>query len=434
MKKGVIAVIILLALLVIVSPGLIGKLAEQQVDENLNRAVDHSAELVVTSDGFKRGWFSSEGEHRITIGEGGLREALANVSGGDADLPVLVISTRMDHGLIPVTSMSREKGSLAPGLGNAVSTMRVEFGDGETFDVPGTLFSKVALNGDLVSQYLLEEGSQDTGEGTLSWKEATIDVTADASTKGYAFDGTIGGVTMSGDGSVMTVGPITMKGDQEPSEFGFFIGDVNIEMDSVGVTAGGVSAVDMKGMKISGKTDLDDDRALSDFSMSLDSVQVPSFGEVAVLLRGDSSANAEALGKLITALEQMSDAADPMQTMGSVQAQAKDLFAGGFDLNLPQFDVSLPMGKVETALAFSVPQADAASFEWTSLLLTTQANLDVRVPAELITMATSMNPQAGALVAAGYLQRDGDYYVMDADMEKGLLTINGAPIPLPLGF
>ena len=70
MKKGVLVGILVLALVIIVSPGIVGKLGEQSLDENLNRAADHSAELVVTSQGFDRGWFSSEGEHRVELGDG----------------------------------------------------------------------------------------------------------------------------------------------------------------------------------------------------------------------------------------------------------------------------------------------------------------------------------------------------------------------------
>jgi hypothetical protein len=33
----------------------------------------------------------------------------------------------------------------------------------------------------------------------------------------------------------------------------------------------------------------------------------------------------------------------------------------------------------------------------------------------------------------GFLKKEGSVYIMDADMKKGLLTINGAPFPIPLG-
>ena len=104
MKKGVIALLLTLALIILVSPGIIGKLAEQSVDENLDWAASESGELVVTSSGFDGGWFSSEGQHRIALGDGAIRAAMA---GKGEDTPVLVIDTHLDHGLVPLTSMAR---------------------------------------------------------------------------------------------------------------------------------------------------------------------------------------------------------------------------------------------------------------------------------------------------------------------------------------
>ena len=89
------------------------------------------------------------------------------------DLPVLVINTRLDHGPIPVSSMGREKGSLAPGLGSAVSTLQLETPDGELIDLPGTIFSKVALDGELQSSYVLEPGSR-TADGPLVGSQSPL--------------------------------------------------------------------------------------------------------------------------------------------------------------------------------------------------------------------------------------------------------------------
>ena len=44
-----------------------------------------------------------------------------------------------------------------------------------------------------------------------------------------------------------------------------------------------------------------------------------------------------------------------------------------------------------------------------------------------------MNPDAGAIIGMGYLRRNGDVYEMHAEYAKGLLTINGAPMPIPMG-
>jgi uncharacterized protein YdgA (DUF945 family) len=107
-KKSVIALILITVLIIIVSPGIIGKLAEESVSENLNWAAKESGELVVTSGGFDRGWFSSEGQHRVEIGDGSIRAAMSSAE----EIPVLLINTHIDHGLIPLSSMSREQGSL----------------------------------------------------------------------------------------------------------------------------------------------------------------------------------------------------------------------------------------------------------------------------------------------------------------------------------
>ena len=169
MKKSVIALILLAVLIIIVSPGIVGKMAENSVGENLNWAANESGDLIVTTNGFSRSWFSSEGQHRIELAEGGLRTAMMALvgSGGYDQIPVLLINTRIDHGLIPVTSMSRKEGSLAPGLGSAVSTLGIELAANETIDVPGTIYSTVDLSGDLDSRYILEAGAT-TVDGSSS--------------------------------------------------------------------------------------------------------------------------------------------------------------------------------------------------------------------------------------------------------------------------
>jgi len=78
-KKGIVALLVLLALVIIISPGIMGRLAEKSVDENLNWAAAESGDLVVTSEAFDRGWFSSEGQHRVELKEGGLKAMFATM-------------------------------------------------------------------------------------------------------------------------------------------------------------------------------------------------------------------------------------------------------------------------------------------------------------------------------------------------------------------
>lgn len=436
MKKGIVALLVVLALVVIVSPGILGRLAEKSVDENLNWAAQESGDLVVSSDSFDRGWFSSEGQHRVELREGNLKAMLKTMGGPDADrtLPVLVINTHLDHGLIPVSSMSRERGSLAPGLGNAVSTLSVEFADGEKVDIPGTIYSNIGLGGELESSYVLEAGTREESGTTASWGPTEINITTNPSSGAVTFAGSVGALSFADEMDSLAVDELVFSGNQAPTKFGFAVGDLKLELDTLSMSTDGVQAGGLKRVSIDGKTNLDDGRLNGRTLLEMESQAIPQLGEFSIVadisLEG---ADAEALGALQAVLEAQGANPDPGQMFGVVEDDLKRLLASGIEMRFDQFDVTLPMGTVKTKLDISVAEEDAATFEWTSLLLATEASADITVPEALIDMATQMNPQAGAAVGMGFLQKNGDVYEMKAEYKKGLLTINGAPMPIPLG-
>ena len=141
-KKGVVVLLIVVALVVLITPGIIGRLAEESFDQNLEMAITENEDIVVSSLGFVRGWFTSEGQHRIELrNKTLLSDSLDDSRNSRRYAEALIVSTRLDHGLIPVTSMAREEGSLAPGLGSAISTLSLEVSDGTVYDLPGTIYS-----------------------------------------------------------------------------------------------------------------------------------------------------------------------------------------------------------------------------------------------------------------------------------------------------
>ena len=80
-KKSVVIVLVLLAAIVLVSPAIVGRLAERSMDENLSWAASESGAVKVTSEHYDRGWFSSEGQHRIELREGDLLAAVRMIAG-----------------------------------------------------------------------------------------------------------------------------------------------------------------------------------------------------------------------------------------------------------------------------------------------------------------------------------------------------------------
>jgi len=435
-KKSVLALILLAVLIIIVSPGIVGKFAEDTVGENLNWAAQESGEIVVTSEGFDRGWFSSEGQHRVELANGSLRTAVTTAAGDgiDTQLPVLLINTHIDHGLIPVSSMSREEGSLAPGLGNAVSTVVIDLGDGEQIDLPGAIYSKIGLTGDLDSHYTVEAGSRMVDGGEVTWQPSSINITSNPKTGSIGFEGDVGAMTFGNDQQVVSIDGLSFVGQQTPSSYGFNVGSVEFELGAMTTDAGGMPAGGMQGLSISASSSVDDGVADATMRMEMSGQTIPGFGDISIIADiGFSDLDATALGAVTQKLEGLGHALDPDRIMMAAEEEFKDLFAAGLGVGVQQLDVDLPMGTVEMKMTIEVPESDRAAFEWSSLLLGTVASIDVRVPEALVQLASSMNPQTGAIIGMGYLKKEGDVYVMDADLKQGLLTINGAPIPIPMG-
>jgi len=431
-KKGVIALLLALALIILISPGIIGKLAERSVDKNLEWAATKSGQLVVTSSGFDRGWFSSEGQHRIALGDGAIRAAMISEGG---KIPVLVINTHLDHGLVPLASMAREGGSLAPGLGSAVSTLSIEYGEDHTFEIPGKIYSDIGLGGDLQSSYVLSAGSKTTDGKTATWENVGINISTSPRNGSVTFDGDIGALSFEDDQEVISFGGLTFMGKQTMTPYGFATGHAEAALGAVAVETDGVPTVVMNGMTITTDSAVNDGLLDANTYLQITGQTIPGFGDVSatgnIVIAG---ADAAAFGAMIQRLESMSASPDPAQTIMLGAEDFKDLFAAGFELRFDQLDVELPMGTVTSKISFEVPQTDRASFEWTSLLLGLVASADITVPQGLVDFALQMNPQAAdAIIGMGYLKQNGAVYEMKARYKKGILTVNGVPIPIPLG-
>jgi len=435
-KKGVVAVLIILAIVVLVSPAIVGRMAEKSVSENLEWAARESGEVSVTTESFARGWFSSEGQHRIEIQDGDLLLAAESLLGPlTADqLPVLVVNTKIDHGLIPVSSMSREKGSLAPGLGSAISRLSVELPDGELIEIPGIIYSEIGLVGELQSHYELESGSFENGSTTATWGPTNINIKTDPRTGEAAFDGNVGSVSVGDAVEVLTLDQLTFEGQQQPTKYGVMVGDVAVELAGLSIAAGGATSGGVKSMSLNARSELDGDdiNALADLTAELH--QIPQFGEVGLeVVFNMEGADADAFGRVQRGLEGAGNSQDPVASFSAVEKDLQQLFASGFTFNFERFDITLPAGTVSSRFLFEFAEEDPATFDWSSLLLSTEASIDLSIPEVIVEMIAQVEPNFAMAIGAGYLVKRGDAYELEAELKKGLLTVNGAPIPIPLG-
>lgn len=434
MKKGVVALLIVLALVVLVSPGIVGRLAEKSMDENLDWAATESQEVVISSQGFARGWFSSAGKHRVELRAGRLQDILTTLTNSNDDnkLPALIIDTRLDHGLIPVTSMSRDQGSLFPGLGSAVSTLSVELPDGEVLQVPGTIYSNVSLTGELRSRYELEAGTHDFGAANVRWGDTRIEIAMDRASGAVWFDGLIDSMSMLADEDVILVREVELSGKLRRSRFGFAVGDADIALQSLTVGPAGES-VSFGPLVITSASEVNGDRVTAHTTMTLDNTPFGELGAADIAAEVHIIAvDGTAIGNITRALKGASYSRNRDELLLALEGDVQRLVASGFELHFKQLDIALPQGQITSTFRFVVAENDADPFSWASVLLGLDATAHISLPAELVDMATTMNPQLQAVIGMGFLRKNGDVYEMQASFKKGLLTVNGTPMPIPL--
>jgi len=434
-KKGFVALLIVLALVVLVSPAIVGRLAENSMDENLDWAATESDGVVVTSQGFDRGWFSSAGQHRIEIRDGELQNILLALANSEdaGELPALIIDTRLDHGLIPLASMSRDQGTLMPGLGSAISTVSVELADGEVVALPAMIYSEVGLTGDLRSRFVLEAGAHDFEGAAAKWGDTAIEIAADPATGDIRFDGVVDSISLLGVGEFLSITDLEFTGEQRRSRFGFSVGDIDIAIRSLIAESYDGTETSIGPLALGSSTQANGDRVTARITLNLDNAPLPDFGNATIV--ADISlidADGLALGNIADALDNLRDGGDSDEFMFVVEDDVQRLLAAGVELRFDQIDITLPQGTARSKLRFAVSESDDDFRTWSSVLLALDASLELSLPAELVDLMTTMDPQMHAAIAGGFLRKTGDIYEMEATFRKGLLTVNGAPIPVPI--
>jgi uncharacterized protein YdgA (DUF945 family) len=438
MKRWLVVVLVVLAAVVLVSPGIVGRLAERNLESKFEWAAGEAGNVSVTGGSFDRGWFTSEGTRRIEIRNEQLRSFIAGLMDlpENAGPPVLIISTRLDHGLIPVTSMQRESGSLAPALASAVSTVELDPGDGRPIAIPGEIITRVGLTGASTSHYRLDTGSYDDGSTQAEWQGADVTVETDPGAASLGFDAGIEPLRIASGEESVSIGRLGLEGELKTTRYGFNVGTLDAVAESVTLKAPGAPDRGFGRLGIEAATELVDERVNGRSAMRISALSASGVGNVALNVEiAFERVDAAHLQPIIAALEQVQASPVPDEAFGalypSIRRDIQGLVAAGAELRVEQFDLELPQGTLSSQLRLSLPETDPDAFSWGAVLLALNASAALSVPAPVLELAQAANPQAGALLAMGFLEKEGDVYRMRAEYAKGLLTVNGAPMPLP---
>jgi uncharacterized protein YdgA (DUF945 family) len=224
---------------------------------------------------------------------------------------------------------------------------------------------------------------------------------------------------------------ISFSGKQSPTPFGFRSGPVNFSFESIDYGSN-MPGNTVGPLTFAATSRVDGDRLDGHATLLLKNTPFADMGTASIAAEVRiENADGRSIGNIKRAMEKMQGSANPEALLTGMEADAKRLLASGVSLHVEQLDISLPQGLLTMELTFEHPETDPDRFNWSSALLVMEASANISVPVELMDFVTSMNPQAHAAIAMGFLRRKGDAYEMEASFENGLLTVNGAPMPMP---
>ena len=449
MKRWLVILLIAAALLLILSPGIIGRLAERGIDSSLTQVSIESEDVDIAKESFERGWFSSAGRHRVALRGGSLRELIVASYPADApaDEPALIIDTRLDHGLIPISSVRRDGGSLNPALANAVSTLEVDPGNGTLTPLPGKLYSFFGVGGNTSFRYLLNAGEEQIAAAVLRWSTVDLSFELSADGLGQTITAEIDALNADSPAVAAALDSLAFKWtyDDRPDTLGD--GTLDIQIRDLAVTPGSgtdaasvpTGAVSVERFDLNGASRVRNDHLQAEGQFDLAVRDAEMFGDAQLGMEMQLQAvDARALDALLTTYRELdaTDNADPlaMYSNPTLQRLLESLIVGGGRLKIMNAVFRVDPGEARLNLTLDVNETQGEDrFSWPTVLLNSRGAVDARIAASLYDAMVQIDPHVRGALASGMLMKDGDQYVMNIEFDKGRLTINGAPMSLPIG-
>ena len=447
-KRWLVFLLIALALLILLSPGIVGRLAERGIDAGLEQVSVERDDVEIAEESFQRGWFSSSGRHRIALRHGSLRDLVdatydPEAATDDSTGPALVIDTRLDHGLIPVTSVQRDGGSLNPALASAVSTMQLDPGDGQLLSPPGAVYSFFGVGGRNSFRYLADAGSERIEEGTVSWKKLDLSYAVGSDGLDETVTADIDTLTGKWPGVDALLERLTVDWSYEDRTDSLGDGTLsaelrNLELDAPDADPAGTGKLRVETLSLDADSVVNDDRFGTRSRLDLRLLDAAPVGDVSLGLEmqidGVDASALDVLLKTWRELEDLNDDPTLALTDPRLQRQLQALVSTGGQLAISEATFSVDPGDAELSLSVSVDDTSGnRDFSWPTVLLNSRASLDARIAASLYDALVEIDPQVRGALASGMLRKEGDDYVLAVEFEKGRLRINGAPMSLPIG-
>ncbi|HZW59850.1 MAG TPA: DUF945 family protein [Woeseiaceae bacterium] len=424
MRRRLLLAVLLPAALLLGTPELLGRWLAAHAAAAL------AASGIVT-ERYERGWLSSRARLRLSVRD----EHLARLAGwlGTGAVRtrpvVMIVEMRVDHGILPLGALFHDDGSLQPGLANGVATLRLQTVDGTRQLLPGRLRLHIGLRGAMRVQHALPADRRHVRGGRLSWRRAALDYRTSADGRRQGFGLTLDHASFA-DGRRRIAAErlrVTIEGTAAGA------GDFDIALDGLSSAAHGAVLRDAAGARLAGHTALQRGRLEVRATLALHGLLAASTdSRVRLTLGGLDAVRLAAIRRGIgeRLLGERPPGAAPAEIYRGFFGDLRALIGSGASLSRGTLEIRDPAGVTRGTLDAELP-GGAPGRGWGPLLHALGCRATLQLPLAVVAARPQLRQDLQPAIAGGVLRADGDAYRMRASCGDGVLTINGAPLPLP---
>lgn len=484
MKKTIGLVLVLAALILGGYYGM-GLVTERTLKRNIE-VVNQSGNVAVDLKNYQRHWFGSKAAvdvrvhvaERITSDDNG-KSMTVPAENYTLDMPVTIY-----HGPIIYTG----KGVLL-GLGYAQShlTLPKELAEKFTtyftpestqpeldFSVYVSYFNNSRFNMDVPAFKLVSK----EGKGQADWLGMTSNVSLSSDLNNINGSLTLNGVKVVHEKMNALMGPATGSYDLHRATEGLYLGEVSLDVPSIIVTQDNVTYFQLDKFKERNESNIRDGLFYITTDVSIDKVLFNGItygpGEISISLRNLDAPVMVSLNEKVTKMNH-AVGAERQQAMFAMLPELPKLFSQGAKLEVTALKLTLPEGNINGELSIELPKGESSNpfqllqkiegkgkFQVPAILLKTaltesimqkesaksspQAALNNAQPTEALKttdlqavpadksianakqQATAeADKKLSALVQAKMLVESGSDYILEFNLSKGQLTVNGSP-------
>jgi len=487
MKKIVIAVVVLVALLV-VAPWGIGKLAEKRIDHGLVQLTELAPYLKVVDNKYTTGWFKSE---QVVTFEafGPWMKALNEVmkKGGDAavaeqpEIPASEPAAESESGEVPPPDAvpPTEDSAESPAIPELPLrfTVRNEILHGPVLGLSGLgiarVNSHIVLSDEVRKEIAKIFGPKDPlevstrvgffGGGTTTFKSEgrtikpekdKVEITWETFKVAVGYSGNADNFDVDGkwpkfevkntaENAYFVMTDMTIDGDAKRARGDLYDGNFTFGIDKL--SAIGKEAFELENLSLTEVIETKDDFTGVSIKMGTGELRAKELKDMGITLKeihydvGVRRLHTETLAKMVTEMKAIYG-----QPLTNVEALDKVMFApfkeGGAELLKydPEFYIDRigivtadGNGFIKGVVTLKGATADDFGSGSMGLIGKIHADITIDLSEKMIQKFPNGSTGAGAMVDAGYAKREGDRLICKIVFDKGQLTVNGKPQAIP---